>query len=103
MTQVMLKKAWLHTLCLFLLTVLLTVGCTGIHSSNREDTSNSQTSVPSETPTPKTDRRSELRDRITQIAQAAQGRVGVTATVLETGESVSLSCRLGRSAEPSHL
>src|SRR5436853_7138881 len=32
----------------------------------------------------------ELRGRIEQIARAAQGRVGATATVLETGESVAL-------------
>ena len=89
MTQVATKKAWLYTVCLFLPTVLLTVGCTGVNSS--KDISNSQTSVPSEITTPNPDRRSELRDRIEQIAQASQGRVGVTATVLETGESVSLN------------
>lgn len=33
----------------------------------------------------------ELRDRIEQISQTAQGQVGVTATVLETGESVTLN------------
>ena len=32
----------------------------------------------------------DLRGRIEQIARAAQGRVGATATVLETGESVAL-------------
>ncbi|WP_339383983.1 class A beta-lactamase, subclass A2 [Fortiea sp. LEGE XX443] len=37
------------------------------------------------------DRTNELRDRIEQISYAAQGRVGVTATVLETGESVTLN------------
>src|SRR2546423_13601301 len=31
-----------------------------------------------------------LRSRVEQIARAAQGRVGATATVLETGESVAL-------------
>ncbi|MBD2754354.1 class A beta-lactamase [Spirosoma validum] len=31
-----------------------------------------------------------LRDQIEKIAQAAQGRVGVSATVIETGESVAL-------------
>src|SRR2546423_1632455 len=31
-----------------------------------------------------------LRGRVEQIARAAQGRVGATATVLETGESVAL-------------
>jgi beta-lactamase class A len=33
----------------------------------------------------------KLRDRIEQIARTAQGRVGVTATVLETGQSVTLN------------
>jgi beta-lactamase class A len=91
MIQVTIQKAWFRTFCLFLLTVLLTVGCTGINFSNREDTPNSQTSEPSEITTSNTDRTNELRDRIEQLSQAAQGRVGVTATVLETGESVSLN------------
>ncbi|AFY96990.1 serine hydrolase [Chamaesiphon minutus] len=34
--------------------------------------------------------RQQLRQRIEQIARTAQGRVGVTATVLETGQSVTL-------------
>jgi beta-lactamase class A len=38
-------------------------------------------------------RANELRSRIEQIASAAKGRVGVAATVLETGESVSLNAR----------
>lgn len=91
MIQVTLKKTWTHLVCLFLLTVLLTVGCTSMNSSNREDSSNRQTSEPSVITTSNTDRSNELRGRIEQIAQAAQGRVGVTATVLETGESVSLN------------
>ena len=91
MTQVTIKKAWPHTFCLFLLTVLVTVGCTNMNSNNREDTPNSQTSASSEITTSNPERTNELRDRIEQISQAAQGRVGVTATVLETGESVSLN------------
>lgn len=87
MIQVTIKKVWLCTFCLF----LLTVGCTSINSSNREDTSNSQTSAPSGITTSNTNHRNELRDRIEQISRAAQGRVGVTATVLETGESVTLN------------
>lgn len=79
MIQVTIKQAWLYTFCLF----LLAVGCTSINASNKENTSNSQKSPPSEI------KRDELRDRIEKISQAAQGRVGVTATVLETGESVS--------------
>jgi beta-lactamase class A len=79
MIQVTIKKAWLYTFCLF----LFAVGCTSVNFSNRENTSNSQTTPPSEII------RNELRDRIEKISHAAQGYVGVTATVLETGESVS--------------
>src|SRR4028118_2101222 len=81
------KKTWLYTFCLF----LLTFGCTSINSSNREDTPNNQTSAPSSITISNADRTNELRDRIEQISQAAQGRVGVKATVLETGESVTLN------------
>ncbi|MBD2056075.1 class A beta-lactamase [Oculatella sp. FACHB-28] len=85
------KKAWLRPFCLFLLTVLLTFGCTSINSNNREATSSSQTRTPSEITTSNTDRNNQLRDRIEQISQVAQGRVGATATVLETEESASLN------------
>ncbi len=81
------KKAWLYTFCLF----LLTLGCTSVNSSNREDTPNNETSAPSGITISNADRTNELRDRIEQISQAARGRVGVTATVLETGESVTLN------------
>jgi beta-lactamase class A len=81
------KKAWLYTFCL----LLLTFGCTSINSSNREDTPNNQTSAPSGIAISNADRTNELRDRIEQISHAARGRVGVTATVLETGETVSLN------------
>ena len=91
MIQVMLKKASLRTFCLFLLTVLLTIGCTDINFGNRRDASNSQTSALNEMTTSNTDGSNELHDRIEQISRAAQGRVGMIATVLETGESVSLN------------
>jgi len=81
------KKAWLYTFCLF----LLTLGCTSVNSSNREDTPNNQTSAPSGITISNADSTNELRDRIEQISQAARGRVGVKATVLETGESVTLN------------
>ena len=81
------KKAWLYTFCLF----LLTLGCTSVNSSNREDTPNNETSAPSGITISNADGTNELRDRIEQISQAAQGRVGVTAIVLETGESVTLN------------
>ncbi|MEG4575373.1 class A beta-lactamase, subclass A2 [Microcoleus sp. N3A4] len=81
------KKAWLYTFCL----LLLTLGCTSVNSSNREDTPNNETTPPSGITISNTDRTNELRDRIEQISQAALGRVGVTAAVLETGESVTLN------------
>jgi beta-lactamase class A len=81
------KKAWLYTFCL----LLLTLGCTSVNSSNREDTSNNETSAPSGITISNADGTNELRDRIEQISQAARGRVGVKATVLETGESVALN------------
>jgi beta-lactamase class A len=81
------KKAWLYTFCL----LLLTLGCTSVNSSNREDTSNNETSTPSGITISNADRTNELRDQIEQISQAARGHVGVKATVLETGESVALN------------
>lgn len=85
------KRASLRSFCLFVLTVLLTVSCTSINSIGGETDSNSQTHASSETSASNIDRNNELRDRIEQISQTAQGRVGVTATVLETGESVTLN------------
>jgi beta-lactamase class A len=82
-----LKKAWLYTFCLF----LLTLGCTSVNSSNREDTPNKEISTPSGITISNADRTNELRNRIEQISQAARGRVGVKAIVLETGESVTLN------------
>ena len=79
----MLKKAWLYTFCLF----LLAVGCTSVNSSSRQDPPNN----PNEITTSNTNRRNKLRAQIKQISEAARGRVGVTATVLETGESMSLN------------
>src|SRR4028119_1390217 len=81
------KKAWLYTFCLF----LLTLGCTSVNSSNREDAPNKETSAARGITISNADRTNELRDRIAQISQAARGRVGVKATVLETGESVALN------------
>jgi beta-lactamase class A len=81
------KKAWLYTFCL----LLLTLGCTSVNSSNREDTSNNETSTPSGITISNADRTNELRARIEQISHVDRGRVGLTATVLETGESVALN------------
>lgn len=93
------KKDWFYSCCLFLLSVLLTVSCTSINSGSREVISNRPTTPSSEITTTTTERTDALRDspkgrlrqRIEQISRAAQGQVGVSATVLETGESVSLN------------
>ncbi len=87
MIKAMIKKIWLSVLCLS----LLTIGCTSNSSSNREDSQNSQTNASKEIIASGADNENELRAQIEQIAPAAQGRVGVTATVLETGESVTLN------------
>lgn len=81
----MTKKALIGIFFLF----LLVAGCTGINFRNGEDIS--KTSAPSEIATANTDRTNELRDRIEQVSRTDQGRVGVSATVLETEESVSLN------------
>ncbi len=60
---------------LFLLTLLLLTSAQAQPTVNQPSTRNSVAS---------------LRNQIEQIAQAAQGRVGVAATVLQTGESVDL-------------
>jgi beta-lactamase class A len=80
----MLKKPWLcTTFCL----LLLTVGCTSTNLSSRQDPPNKSNEIT----TSNTDRRNKLYALIKQISETARGRVGVTATVLETGESVSLN------------
>jgi beta-lactamase class A len=87
MIQRTMKKSRLCTLCLF----LLTVSCTNINSNDRENTSSRQPNVLNENTTSSTNPRTKLSSQIEQISQTAQGRVGVTATVLETGESVTLN------------
>lgn len=70
---------------------LATAGCTGSNANNREGNQNSPTNSPKEVVTSNTGSEDELRDRMEQITRTAQGRVGVTATVLETGQSVTLN------------
>jgi beta-lactamase class A len=79
------KSVWLCVFCLS----LLTLGCTSNNSSNRADSQDSQTNAPENVVT--SNANNELRNQIEQISDAAQGRVGVTATVLETGETVTLN------------
>ncbi|HEY9637678.1 MAG TPA: class A beta-lactamase, subclass A2 [Coleofasciculaceae cyanobacterium] len=83
------KKVWFCGFCLS----LLAVGCTSTNSSSSEVKNNGRTDTPKEITTSSTNAPSkgELYDRIEQISRAAQGRVGVAATVLETGESVALN------------
>ena len=81
------KNVWLCVFC----SSLLVVGCMSNNSSSRANNQDSQTNAPKEVVASNTNNATELRDRIEQISQAAQGRVGATATVLETGESVSLN------------
>jgi beta-lactamase class A len=87
MIQATTKRAWI---CIFCLS-LLTVGCMRNHSINREDNQNSQTIALKEVITSNKNNKNKLQDRIEQISRTAQGRVGVIATVLETGESVTLN------------
>lgn len=70
---------------------LLTVGCTGNNSNAREDNQDNQAISLKGVTTSNTGSENELRDRIEKIARTAQGRVGVTATVLETGQLMALN------------
>ena len=69
-----------------LIIVLLTTAC----SSAATTQSDAQTSNSGQTKT-SDERDEELQKQIEQIAEAAKGRVGVGAAVLETGESISLN------------
>lgn len=83
------KKVWLCGVCIS----LLAVGCTNTNSGSSEGNNDSRTDTPKEVITSSTNDASkgELYNQIEQISRAAQGRVGVAATVLETGESVALN------------
>lgn len=87
MIQATIKNVWL---CIFCLS-LLTFGCMSNNFNNRTDNPDSQTKAQKKLVASNADNENELRNQIERIAQANQGRVGVTATVLETGESVSLN------------
>jgi beta-lactamase class A len=95
MIQSTIKRVWL---CIFCLS-LLAVGCTGNSSDARKGNQDSQATLLREVATSNTGSENELRDspkerlrqRIEKIARAAQGRVGVSAMVLETGQSMALN------------
>ena len=82
------NKMWFCGFCLF----LLAIGDTSTISSSSEVKKDSR-NAPKEITLSRTNAPSkgELYDRIEQISRAAQGRVGVAATVLETGESVTFN------------
>lgn len=82
------KKIWLWASCL----CLLVVGCSGVRSDSSTSLISNGANQPKEvTAQPTNESTEELRAQIEQITRAAQGRVGVAATVLETGESVALN------------
>lgn len=87
MLQRTLKNVWPYVFCLS----LLTVGCTSKNSDHRANNQESQTHVPQEVIASHPNNKNELHVQIEHIVQAAQGRVGVTASVLETGELVTLN------------
>jgi beta-lactamase class A len=87
MNPVMLKKLWLCSFCLS----LLTVSCTNIDSSSRAVNQDGGTDISGEVATSSEKSENELYNQIEQISNTAQGQVGVTATVLETGETVTLN------------
>lgn len=80
----MMKRMWIVIFGLS----LLSVGCTNNHASNT-DHQDSQIKTPEAVRTSNTN--DPLRDRIEHISRAAQGRVGVSATVLETGKTVAFN------------
>lgn len=81
------KKTWLYSLCLF----FLAVGCASPNVDKTEVRKDSQIDEVKEVTATEADRTSvgELYKKIEQISRAAEGRVGVAITVLETGESVA--------------
>lgn len=87
MLQPVIKKMGLSLLCF----PLLVVGCVGTETSSTANEPTSQTQIEQKTSGVTAKAPDELRDRLQVIAQTAQGRVGIRATVLETGESVALN------------
>jgi len=71
---------------IFLLVVAAQVGCGSTPAGNQ---SNNATTPPAVSPTPATD--IELQKQISEIAKDANGKVGVYAVLIETGETVSLN------------
>ncbi len=87
MIQSTIKRVLLCIVCLS----IANVGCTGSSPGNTQGNQDRQTNLPKTIVTSSTGSENELRQRIEQIARTAQGRVGVAATILETGQSVTLN------------
>lgn len=84
----MIKKTW-YGLCLSLLVV--SCSSTNPNSSVKANGSFYSESGTSLSQSGSKDVTGRLHDQIEQISRAAQGRVGVAATVIETGESVAFN------------
>lgn len=87
----MMKQVGFCSICLS----LWMIGCTSAYSSHR-DLSNGKNnphrlSDALAVTTSNSIQQGELQEQIEQISRTAQGRVGVAATVLETGQSVALN------------
>lgn len=81
------SKMWLYALSL----CLLIVGCSGARSDNSSGAGSNQANKPQEVTAKKANALAEaLQAELERIAQAAEGRVGVAATLLETGEAVAI-------------
>lgn len=79
------KRAWLGLFCLSLFTAGFTVNSPNLGERHSGSQDNSPKEVVANNPNSEI----QLRDRMAQIAPMAQGRVGVTATILETRRSVT--------------
>lgn len=70
---------------------LLTIGCTNRSVDSRNTEQNSQTVITSAVTTSETSKSNALLDEIQKISGAAQGKVGVAATVLGTEKTIALN------------
>jgi beta-lactamase class A len=91
MIQATIKRLWIYIFCLSFLAVFLAVGSPSNSSSFIELNQGSQPNSSKVVIASSLNNENQLRERIVQIAGTAQGRVGITATVLETKRSVTLN------------
>ncbi|HEY9849349.1 MAG TPA: serine hydrolase [Leptolyngbyaceae cyanobacterium] len=85
MIRATIKNVWFCVFCFS----LLTIGCTSSNSINKAENQDSQTNALEKVVA--SNANNKLGNQIEQISHTAQGRVGVTATVLETGARVTLN------------